>query len=68
MEIRQKKFSTNFKYALHRYSVEDKAIALLTVNFIALHRTSQQSVFAQVIQANPSELNVIYLKVSLYKL
>jgi hypothetical protein len=59
METRQKKCSTNFKYALHRYSVDDKPIALLTVNFRAVQRTSQHSVFTQVIQANPSELNVM---------
>ena len=59
METRYKKCSTNFKYTLHRYIVDDKPVALLTVNFRAVRRTSQQSVFAQVIQANPSELNVI---------
>jgi hypothetical protein len=58
MEKRQKKCSTNFKYTLHRYSV-DKPTALLTVNFKAVQRTSQQSVFAQFIQASPSALNVI---------
>ena len=45
IEIRQKKCSTNFKYTLHRYSVDDKPIALLTVNF----RTGTKNLIAESI-------------------